>query len=348
MTTPPASICILRLSALGDVSHIVPIVRTLQHHWPNTKITWIIGKLEHTLVGNIAGIEFIVCDKSQGWAANKAVWQHLRGRRFDVLLLMQAALRASVLSLGIRAQLKIGFDRARARDFQWLFSNKKIAACKHQHVLDGFFGFLETLGLQQRVLRWDIPIDNTSMHFAKTWLGDKPILLINPCSSARAHNFRNWRAGRYAAVADYAYTAYGLRTVLTGGPTENEQSMANAIARAAHVELIDLVGKTTIPQLNALVNHAQVVIAPDTGPAHMASAAGTPVIGLYTTSNPGRTGPYNATEWTVNRYPQAVQQYLGKRVENVRWGIRVRHADAVDLISVDDVIEQLNKIMAVG
>lgn len=113
---PPASLCILRLSALGDVSHIVPIVRTIQQCWPQTRITWIIGKVEYALVGGIDGVEFIVCDKSQGLGAYRAVWQRLRGRRFDVLLMMQAALRASLLSLGIRATLKIGFDpRARAR-----------------------------------------------------------------------------------------------------------------------------------------------------------------------------------------------------------------------------------------
>ena len=91
-----------------------------------------------------------------------------------------------------------------------------------------------------------------------------------------------------------------------------------------------------------LLAAAEFVIAPDSGPVHMATAAGTTVIGLYATSNPDRTGPYLSREYTVNRYPDAVRRYLGKEVEQLRWGQRVRHPEAMSLITVDDVIGKID------
>src|SRR5574337_484487 len=91
----PVSVCILRLSAVGDVSHTLPVVRSLQNAWPDTRFTWIIGKLEATLLGDIPGIEFIIFDKSQGWKAHAQLRRSLRRRQFDLLLHMQLSLRAS-------------------------------------------------------------------------------------------------------------------------------------------------------------------------------------------------------------------------------------------------------------
>ena len=346
VNNPPESLCILRLSALGDVSHVVPIVRTLQMHWPDTKLTWVIGKVEHQLVKNIEGIEFVIFDKAQGWRAHRQVWQQLRGRRFDVLLNMQAALRASLLSLGISAETTVGFDVKRARDGQWLFSNRKITAREQQHVLDGFFGFLEALGINDRDLRWDIPICEEDQRFAQDVLAGAQVLLINACTSSRLRNFRNWRAERYAAVVDYAQKSYGLKAVLTGGPDVSERDMAAKICEKAGTEVTNLVGETTISQLYALLAGARVVIAPDTGPLHLAVATGTPAIGLYASSNPLRTGPYRAQQWVVNQYPAAVRKYLQKEVDSVRWGQRVRDPNALDLIGFDQVIAMLDRVLA--
>jgi heptosyltransferase I len=348
LANPPDSICILRLSALGDVSHVVPIVRTLQQQWPGTKITWIVGRLEHALVEKIAGVNFIVFDKSLGWSAYRAVWRQLHDQRFDVLLHMQKALRTSLLSMGIHADVKIGFDRKRAGDLQWLFSNRKIAARKNQHVLDSFFGFIEALGVDAKHLEWNIPIDADAVAFALEQMGEVPTLVINPCASARARNFRSWRASGYARVADYANRTHGLNVLITGSPADDEVAMGRAITEICRSKVVNLTGKTTIQQLLAILDRARVVIAPDTGPAHLASAMGTPVIGLYVTTNPDRARPYCSPEWVVNRYPQAVAQYLGKSVAQVPWGTRVRKPNAVDLIEDADVIEMLDRVMRAG
>src|SRR5687768_8774650 len=130
--TPPASVCILRLSAIGDTCHVLAVVRTLQRAWPQTRFTWIIGRLEAKLLGHIPDIEFIVVDKSSTLQSRKKLRETLRGRRFDILMHMQLSLRASVLSTAVSAKIKIGFDRSRAREMQWLFTNERIAPASRQ------------------------------------------------------------------------------------------------------------------------------------------------------------------------------------------------------------------------
>ncbi|HEX9811729.1 MAG TPA: glycosyltransferase family 9 protein [Burkholderiales bacterium] len=344
--SPPASLCLLRLSALGDICHMLPIVRTIRHAWPQTGLTWIIGRTEHGLVRDIPDIEFVVLDKAHGLRGYAELRRYLRGRKFDALLHMQMSPRASLASLCVSSPVRLGFDRPRARDFQWLFTNRRIAARKREHVQDSFFGFTEALGIRTRVLRWDIPIPDDARAFAESALGPgAPILVISPCSSM---SYRNWHAAGYAAVANYAAERRGLRVVLTGGPSEIEREYAQAIAARARCRPIDLVGRTDLKQLLAVIARATVLVAPDSGPAHMATAVGTPVIGLYACTNPVRARPYLSADYVVNRYPEAIDAKFGLPVEEVPWGTRVRDAGTMDRIAVADVTAMLDKLMASG
>ncbi|PLX89883.1 MAG: glycosyl transferase [Desulfuromonas sp.] len=345
--TPPKNLCILRLSAIGDVTHVLPALRTIQAHWPHTNITWVIGKAEATLVNGINGVEFIIFDKSKGLAAYRELKKTLNHRQFDVLLHMQVSLRSSIASLMIKAPIRIGFDRRRARNGQWLFTNVKIAEKSSQHVLDSFLEFPRLMGLETTDPCWDLPISTGAEHFIESLAPtDNRYIAINACSSNRARNWRNWAIDAYAAVIDYAYENYGVRTVLTGGPDSLEKNYALQITEATRHKPISTVGQTTLPQLAALLKRAEVLIAPDTGPAHIATAVNTPVIGLYASSNPKRTGPYRSLTTTVDKYPQAIADEFKKDVDHVRWGQRVRNPNVMNLITVQEVKEMLNKILS--
>lgn len=354
LTSAPTSICLLRLSAIGDVTHILPVVRTLQQYWPDTKITWIIGRLEHQLVGGTEGVEFIVFDKSQGWRAYRKLYAQLKNRSFDVLLHMQVSIRASIASLLVRAPIKVGFDKKRAKDYQWLFTNARIAPIDRQHVLDGFFGFLSALGVTDKRIRWDIPLPQGDKQWAADIVSEQSILVINPSSSQRLNNWRNWSAKNYAQIVQYAIERYGLMVVLTGGPAKNEVALAEDIldelARGGQAKLMErinnLVGCTSLTQLAALMQQATVVIAPDTGPAHIANAMNTPVIGLYATSNPERTGPYSSRTLTVNEYPAALLRYERVNEAAAPWGKRVRDPQALGLITIDKVKQKIDQLIA--
>ena len=340
---PPASLCLLCLSALGDICHTLPIVRTIQRAWPQTRLTWIIGRVEHGLVCDIPDIEFIVFDKSRGLRAYSDVRRHLRGRRFDALLHMQMSLRASLASLALSSPIRLGFDRGRANDFQWLFTNRAIAARSGQHVMDARFAFAEALGIRERLLTWDIPIPPEAAEFAqRTVPADAPLLVISPCSSK---SYRNWSVEGYAAVADYAAEHHGLRVVLTGGATEIEREYGNAISQGARCSPLDLIGRTTLKQTLAVFARARIVLTPDSGPAHIATAVGVPVIGLYATTNPDRAGPYLSRDLVVNEYPAAVMEKYGRPPNELPWGTRVRDRGTMDRIKVGQVTAALDKAL---
>ena len=340
LATPPASLCLLRTSALGDVSHVVPLVRTIQANWPQTSLTWIIGKLERRLVGDIAGVEFITFDKSAGLGGFKRVREELAGRCFDALLHMQVALRANLLSVLVDAPTRIGYDAARSKDLHGLTINQRIPARSGQHVLDALGSFIEPLGLKQTDVAWNIPVPDDARGFAEQHLpGDQPTLLVSPCSS---HALRNWLPKRYAMAMDHAARNLGWRVVLCGGPSAYERDFGNAVLAACTQAPLDLIGKDTLKQLLALLQRASLVLTPDSGPMHLANAVGTPVLGLHAATNPNRSGPYSDRQWCVDRYNAAARKFRGKRATELKWGTRIQHEGVMDLIEVDAVIERLD------
>ena len=344
---PPASLCIIRLSAIGDTCHTVPVVRAIQRQWPSTRITWIIGKTEHGLMRGLEGVEFVVLDKREGWKGYAAVRRTLAARRYDALLHMHASARANIVSLLVKSPLKLGFDRARARDHQWLFTNAKLPARPQRHVMDGLFEFAEFIGVEIAEPRWEIPIPAEDVATAASLFeADTPTLVISPCTGQRFRNYRNWRADWYAQIADHVATRYGAQVLLTGGTTAIEQRYGDDIVRLAESKPRNLIGQTSLKQLLAILKRATVVLCPDSGPAHMATAVRTPVVGLYATSNRLRTGPYFSQHLVVDRYPDAVEKEFGRPVDSLRWGQRVRDPAAMSLITVADVKAKVDAAFA--
>ena len=343
LSEPPRSVCILRLSALGDACHVVPIVRTLQQAWPATQLTWIIGRSEARLMTLLDGVEFITVDKRATLAGLGKLRAALAQRRFDVLLHMQLALRASLVARSVPASVRLGFDRLRARELQWLFTNARIAPHTREHVLDSFFGFPAALGITSRLLRWDLRLPPAAHAYATRLVpSGEPTLVISPCSS---HAPRNWRAERYAAVAGYVAGRYGMRVILAGGPAESERRMGAAIEQASRVPLINQIGKDTLPEFLALLARARVLLTPDSGPAHMATMVGAPVIGLYAATTPARSGPYLSRRWCVDAYPQAARTFRGCEPGELPWTHKIEEPGVMDLIEVDQVTAKLDELL---
>ncbi|MBS7457654.1 glycosyltransferase family 9 protein [Coralloluteibacterium stylophorae] len=341
-TTPPApaSICLLRLSALGDVTHVVPLVRTLRRTWPQVRLTWVIGSGEAKLLDGLEGVELLVYDKRSGLRGMRALRTVLAGRRFDALLQMQVALRANLLSAAIPARRRIGYDRARSRDLHGLFVNERIADRPGIHVLDAIGSFCEPLGLKQERVEWNLPVPDAARAWAAERLdGDAPWLLVSPCSS---HAVRNWRAERYAAVAGHAATL-GYRVVLCGGRSELERRTGDAILAAMKTPALDLIGRDTLKQLPALLERASLVMTPDSGPMHIANAMGSKVLGLHAASNPARSGPYSDRRFCVDRYDDAARTYLRRPAAALPWGTKIEKPGVMDLVTVDDAVAALER-----
>ncbi|HEY0682924.1 MAG TPA: glycosyltransferase family 9 protein [Steroidobacter sp.] len=341
---PPASVCLLRLSAIGDTCHVLPVIRTLQRAWPKTRFTWVIGRLEAKLFGHLPDIEFIVVDKRMStWQARSKLKETLRGRTFDVLMHMQLSLRASILSTAIQAKVRLGFDRSRARELQWLFTNMHVAPASRQHVMDGLFGFAEKFDVYERLLRWDIPLTQDAVSYAQKLIPEPGnTLIISPCSS---HRLRNWRSEYYAEVADYAVSSLGMRVLLCGGPSDIERRTGEEIVSRMKQKCENTIGKDTLLQFFATLERATLLITPDSGPAHMGTAAGIPVIGLYAATNPARSGPYLSRQWCVDKYDVAARRLMGRPAAEIPWTTKIERPGVMDLITPDDVIKKLHALL---
>ncbi len=336
--------CLLRLSALGDVTHVVPLVRTLQAARPDTPIHWIIDKAGHKLLDGLPGVTFHAYDKKSGMAGVKELRRQLPPGRFEALLQMQVAFRANLLSAFIPAERRIGYDRSRSKDLHGLFINERIPDRPGIHVLDAIGSFCEPLGLRQAEVSWDLAVPQSAYGWAAAqWQDDgRPVLMISPCSS---HVRRNWYADRYAAVANHA-AQRGWRVVLCGGRSELERSMADAIQAQLHTPALDLVGKDTLKQLPALLARANLVMTPDSGPMHIANAMGAKVLGLHAASNPNRSGPYSDRRYCVDRYDDAARKYLAKQAADLKWGTKIEFDDVMELITVEDGIAAFERYVA--
>ena len=350
--TSPSSICLLRLSALGDVTHVLPLVRTLRRAWPEVALTWVIGKGEQKLLDGLPGVEFLVYDKKSGLAGMRALRRSLAGRRFDALLQMQVAARANLLSAFLPARRRIGYDRSRSKDLHGLFINERIPDRPGIHVLDALGSFCEPLGVRQTEVVWEMPVPDDAHAWARAqWPDDGvPTLAISPCSS---HVLRNWRADRYAAVAEHA-RAQGWRVALLGGRSALERDTADAILAAMRPvagdgtarDVLDLVGKDTLKQLPALLARADLLMTPDSGPMHIANAMGTKVLGLHAASNPRRSGPYSDVRFCVDRYDDAARKYRGRPAAELKWGTKIEHDGVMDLVTVEDGIAAFERYRA--
>ena len=334
------SICIIRLSSIGDITHMIPIIKTLQAHSPITNITWIIGKTEYQLVKNIKNIEFIVINKRK-FIETIIVLLKLRKRKyFDVLLHMQVSLRSNLMTLFIKATRKIGFDRSKSKNFHSLFIDESINSSGNTHVLETFFYFLSKIGVKEKEYDKDINIKDSRI---STPPSKGKYIVFNPFTSSRKFNYREWDINNYKIIINYLAKNYGISSVIVGGHSKYELEKSILFNKINNVT--NMVGKTNLQDVYNLIKSSELYIGPDSGTLHMASMLLKPVIGLYATSNPLRTGPYYEMKYTVNKYPEALMMFNKKTEDAAKWGERIRNKNAMSLIKTQDVIANIDKIL---
>lgn len=337
------SICILRLSAIGDVTHVLPVIATLQKAYPEAKITWVIGKFEYKLLKGLKGVEFILFDKKAGRRGYQDLKQHLSNQVFDVLLHMQISFRANRAAWKIKAKTRIGFDKKRARELHGFRLNKRIQAVEKQHVLDGFMEFVKALGITELVYEWNITTSKDDEDFVVQFIDTKTKnVIISPCSSKK---LRNWSSVNYAKVIDYMCEKYQAHVILCGGPGKYEIQTAQEIENLAHYPVTNITGKDTLKQLYALMKKVDLVISPDSGPMHMASAAKTPVIGLHAATTAKRSGAYNYQELAIDCFEQAAKEILKTNPDKIRWGSQILQERAMDLVKINAVNEKIDQVL---
>lgn len=287
----PDNICIVMMSAVGDAVHVLPVINALKRANPRTRITWVLQPGPATLVrGHRSVDEIIIFDRGRGWRAFADVRSELAKRRFDLVVNLQVYFKAGIVTAFTRSPVKLGFDRARARDFNWLFTNRKIPAHAVQHVQDQYFEFLAALGVSPDPMVWDLG----PWPGERAWQRDFVASVNRPVASiviATSKPEKDWIPERWAEVADALYLRYGMQVVLVGGTSEREREAERIVMeRTSHKPRSEL--GSGLRKLVSILDASSLVLSPDTGPLHMCVALDRPVISLMGYTNPKRTGPY--------------------------------------------------------
>lgn len=305
----PDNICIVMMSAVGDAVHVLPVINALKRANPGTRITWVLQPGPAALVrGHRSVDEIVVFDRARGLAAFAHVAAELAKRRFDLVMNLQVYLKAGIVTALTQAPVKLGFDRARARDFNWLFTNRKIPASPVQHVQDQYFEFLTALGLSPDPVEWDLGPWPNEREWQRRFTSSiqRPIASIVVATSKPE---KDWIPERWADVADALHEQFGMQVVLVGGKSERELAAERIVMdKARHKPRPEL--GSGLRNLVSILDASALVLSPDTGPLHLAVALDRPVISLMGYTNPKRTGPYRRFhELIVDAYGDPGEDY---------------------------------------
>ncbi len=288
---PMDKICIVMMSAVGDAVHVLPVIKAIKRRDPRSHITWVLQPGPASLVrGHPAVDEIIIFDRSRGLAAFRNAITELRAREFDLLINLQVYFKAGVITAFSGASRRLGFDRARARDANWLFTTERIPAHPVQHVQDQYFEFLRELGIDPEPVEWDLGPWAHERDWQREFVArfDRPIASIVVATSKPA---KDWLPARWARVSDILAGQYGLQPVLVGGDSERERLAAAEIIALSNAKPHSALG-SGLRKLVSILDASELVLAPDTGPLHVAVALNRPVISLMGYTDPRRTGPW--------------------------------------------------------
>ena len=324
---------IVMMSAVGDAVHVLPVVNALKRHRPACRITWVLQPGPASLVrGHRHVDEIVLFDRSRGLRAFTDVRHELATRRFDVVLNLQVYFKAGIVTAMTRSPVKLGFDRARARDLNWLFTTHRIPPHPTgQHVQDQYFEFLTELGVPRGPVEWDLgPWPEERAWQREFFSGlDRPAAAIVVATSKAQ---KDWLPERWADVADALWSDFGLQPVLVGGRSEREVQAEQRILERARHRPISALG-SGLRKLVSILHGSALVLAPDTGPLHMAVALGRPVISLIGYTNPRRTGPYG-------RFHDLIADAYSDAGDAHHISMETR-LDRMPRISVRDVLEKV-------
>jgi len=326
-------ICIVMMSAIGDAVHVLPVVTALKRHEPGATITWILQPGPALLVRGHPDVdEIIVFEKGRGWRGLLDLRRQLATRQFDLAIDLQVYIKAGLVTSLVHAPVKLGFDRARARDLNWLFTTHRIPPHAPQHVQDQYLEFLAALGVPAEPLQWKLgpwPAELARRDQLLTAFSRPFATLVIGATNRE----KEWRAELWAEVAKALRDDFGLDAVLAGGSTAREIETARAIETAGARTQTTL--GAPLRDLVSILDASELVISLDTAPLHMSVALERPVVSLMGYNNPKRVGPYR-------RYHDLIVDAYGEEGED--YPISYAHRlGRMSRITVRDVLDKVER-----
>jgi lipopolysaccharide heptosyltransferase I len=293
LAVQPQRILIIKPSAVGDVVHTLPILNLLRRRWPDAHISWLVtpacaGLLEgHPQLNEVILFERrrLASSWRDPWALAELLKlkRRLRRRRFDLVIDLQGLFRSGWLTWKTRAPVRVGFGNA--RELAWLaYTHRVLIEDDEQHAIERSLCVAEALGCGGGPVEFVFATQQVDREYVADQLrGIGPYAVLLPGTNWPT---KRWPAENFSALVGRFKERFGLASVIAGGP--DVAPLAARIGAAAH----SLVGKTNLRELTALLENADVVIANDSGPMHIAAALGRPLVALFGPTNPVRTGPY--------------------------------------------------------
>lgn len=329
-------ILLVKPSALGDVVHSLPVLNLLRRRFPNAQISWLISPAFASLVENHpAGCEVIAFDRARlrtrrhgptAWLAAAALASSLGERRFDVVIDLQGLLRSALLTFATLAPVRIGF--ASAREGAPLAYTHTIASRgRERHAIERYLDVAEALGCGRGPVEYRFPVTAADRAAVDAMLGDgPPFAVLLPGTNWQT---KKWPIEHYATLAELLEVEAGLRIVVAGA--------GDALPLATQLpSALNLATRTTLPQLVALLERASIVIANDSGPMHIASALGRPLVTIFGPTNPIRTGPHRRLDAVIRLDIECSPCYSRHCV----------HTSCMHWLTPENVLEQALETMA--
>ncbi len=303
----PSSVRIVLLSGLGDVVHGLPLVNAIKDANPETHITWVVEPMPSgILAGHPSVDEVVVFRRRDGFRGVRQLRADLAATpKADITLNLNVYTKSVWPTLLRRSRRRLGFGRERSFEGVHLASNEHLPERPWAHTADMFMEFADYLGVPDLNHGWRIRFtDDEVRDQAEFFTGfeNRPVATIIPASASIK---KDWLPERWAAVANALDSDFGFRVVIAGGPGERERTIANEIVRQSSAK-IELAIGDSVRRLAWIVGGSSLVVAPDTGPVHIARALGVPVVGIYGHTNPWRVGSWNAySDLWVDHYTPA-------------------------------------------
>ncbi len=332
----PLRILIVRLSAIGDVLHGVPVLNALRDHHPNAHISWVVEGRGGDLIQGHPSLDQLV-RIPRGWMKNPLrVWEvynRLRQPVPDVTIDLQGLARSAIVAWLSGGKTRVGFAGPDGREkSRWL--NNTLVKPDKTHVIDRNLQLLRPLGVENPTVRFDLPSYGEEAAAIQRYLQREgpvqPFAVVNPGAGWPS---KLWEMDRFGKVAAYLGQQYGMQSLVVWAGEEEKQMAEEIVAHSERKAALS--PQTTLRELAELLRQASLFISADTGPLHLAAAVGTPCIGLFGPVPAERNGPYGGSQVAVQRMVQTGPRRKSKNADN----------EAMRAIQVDDVITACDRIL---
>jgi lipopolysaccharide heptosyltransferase I len=302
------NILIVKLGSIGDIVHTLPALAALRQRFPGARIDWLVESrsrdilLGNPQVDNLLEVDTLSWRRRLGhfdtWKNIVRSLRALRGCRYDVILDFQGLLKSAVCSFLARGSRRIGFDRGHLREsLARFFTTERLApGGDHRHVIDRNLYLLTSLGIETRDRSFSIVVPEEMEALAETTLQSWQLADYVALNPGGGWETKRWPPERFGLLATDIRKETGLQSLVLWGPGEKEiaESVVREAAGAAR-----LAPPTELRQMIPYLRRARLFVGGDTGPLHIASALGVPVVGIYGPTDPERNGPAGAADRVV-------------------------------------------------